>query len=126
MKDIEIRDLIDLVVADVDDGDARIQKIFEWHFERVKTVSQWVVVVAGGLLVSLLVEFLTGDMSIHWAYTLLSALAAVATATFGVYYFARLRSMRRQFVVALGLYRQLRDMRPFIVLYLAIVRRTRP
>ena len=58
MRDLTIKDLLDLVVADVPDAPGRIQKIFEWHFDRVKTMAQWILGAAASLFVTSLISFI--------------------------------------------------------------------
>ncbi len=50
MQDISIRELIDLVTAQVSDSESRIQRVYEWHFEREMTICKWVLGVAVSLV----------------------------------------------------------------------------
>lgn len=64
VHDLTVKDLLDLVVADVPDASGRIEKIFEWHFERVKTTAQWVLGAAASLFVSSLIPFFKAELQL--------------------------------------------------------------
>ena len=117
MRELSMKELIDLVVAEVPQAETRIQKMFEWHFERVKITSQWVLAAAASLSISVLVAFFKAELKLVWWQTTLIVFLAVATATYGVYCLWQLRSLNRQFVAALKLYCEFKRMKTFLVEY---------
>jgi len=119
MRDLTVKDLLDLVVADVPDASGRVQKIFEWHFDRVKTIAQWVLGAAASLFVSSLIPFFKAELKLTWWQILLLFLSAAGTASYGIYRLWQLRSLHREFVTALKLHCELKEMRPFFLRYRA-------
>ena len=57
MKSLELRQLIDLVAGDVDDGEKRIETIFGWQFEREMSVIRWSLGFSASLAVAILVAY---------------------------------------------------------------------
>ena len=117
MRELSMKELIDLVVAEVPEAETRIQKMFEWHFERVKITSQWVLAATASLSISVLVAFFKAELKLVWWQTTLIVFLAVATATYGVYCLWQLRSLNRQFVAALKLYCEFKRMKTFLFEY---------
>ena len=58
MKTIQLRQLIDLVAGDVNDSESRIEKVFEWRFERDLVVVRWLLGIAASLALAVVVAFL--------------------------------------------------------------------
>ena len=129
MKTIQIRHLIDLVAADVNDGESRIEKIFHWRFERDLRVVRWSLGVAASLPVAILIAYfrstVTAPNGVESALSLRELIGALMlaflSATYGLYRLVQLRILHEQYVAALMLFGRLYSIREFIQLY----RRTR-
>ena len=117
MRTLTIRDLLDLVVADVPDAPGRIQKIFEWHFDRVKSNAQWVLALAASLFVSTLIAYSKAELRVSlWQASLLFAVTA-GTASYGLLNLWKLRTLHKEFIAALRLHCEFSKMRPFFLRY---------
>lgn len=98
MKQLSIDDLFDL--AGTQDSRARVEKLFDWHFERHKVVVEAVMVSFGAVLAGLLVAYLSQDVSLlPFALTLLAAFAGLGT--LGMLAYGELRSQKEDFLHAL-------------------------
>ena len=117
MKQLLIKDLVDLVVADVPEAEARIQRMFEWQFDRSMKICQWVFGFTASVSIAVAVAFLGTERDIAWWQVGAVLLFALATAIYGISTLWQLRSVHRQFVAALKLYCELKEIRPFIVRY---------
>ena len=42
MRDITVREIIDLVASEVPTAESRIEKMFDWYFQRDMTITKWV------------------------------------------------------------------------------------
>ena len=117
MNDLTIRDLIDLVVADVTDSEERIQKMFEWYFERQKTTSQWLLGLAATLTASMLFGLFRNELLLEfWQITLLIT-GIVVVFIWGLSVVRKLSRIQSQFVATLKLYSELTEIRPFLQRY---------
>lgn len=117
MKDLRVKEIIDLVVSDVPDAEDKIKQMFDWYFDRVKTTSQWILGAAASLLVSVIVAFSEGKLNTHTASLWKPAVAislSMATGTYGVYRLLQLRSIQQQFVASLKLLSDFRKIRLFL------------
>lgn len=117
MRDLTMKDLLDLAEVDVPDAEMRVQKMYEWHFERVKATSQWILGASGALFISLLVAFLRAELQLLWWQTVLIVVGALATGAYGMYNLRQLRLMHHEFVAALKKYSEFKKMRAFLVRY---------
>jgi hypothetical protein len=117
VRDLRIKDLVDLVAADVPDAEDRIEKMFDWHHDRSMKMSQWALGASVSLVVALAVVFFRAELRLAcWQIGLVVA-AAFGAAGYGLFRQWQLRSIHQQFVGALKLYRQLKEMAPFITRY---------
>lgn len=117
MLDLKIKDLLDLVVSDVPDAETIIQKMYEWHFDKVKMISQFSVGAAASLFISVLLTFLQTTSQIDWWKILLIVLMALSTGIYGAYQIYQLRALHRQYVTALKLLFEFKKIRPFLLRY---------
>lgn len=119
MKDITLKEIIDLVDSDVSDAESRIERMFDWHFQRDMTITKWVLGAAASLSIAVLVAFFKAELSLSWWQIVIVGICALASSTYGIYRIARIRSLHRQFVSTLKLYSEFSRIRPFIRRYRA-------
>ncbi len=117
MRDIALNDLADLVVAQIPDGDKRIEKMFDWHFARDMEVTRWVLGAAATIGGALLVAVFKAEIIPSWWQALLLIVIPTVTASYGLFRLSRARSIHRQFVAALRIHSDFNRIRPFLVLY---------
>jgi len=117
MRELTIQDIIGLVTAETPDAEMIIQQMFEWHYDRVKSTSQWIIGAAATLFIAVLVALFSGELKIELWQSVLVVITAIGTAVYGIYRFWQLRLMHRQFITALKLYTELSRMRHFFIRY---------
>jgi len=117
MLDLKIKDLIDLVVADVPEPEKRIEKMYDWHFEKIKVLYQLSLGISASLFVSIILAYLQSDIKMDLWIILLTLVMALCPAFYGVYRFHNLKLIHRQYVVAIKIYKELKIIRPFILIY---------
>ena len=116
MLDLKIKDIIDLVDAEINDPDVQIQKIFDWHFEKVKLITQISVGAAASLFVAVTITFISND-KIELIPAIVLILLALSSALFGIYRLFKLKKYHRQYLTALKLFHDFEKIRPFIKIY---------
>ena len=121
MKDIAIRDIIDLVASEVPNAESRIEKMFDWHFQRDMTITKWVLGAAASLSVAVLVAFSKAELNLSLWQIIIVAACALASSTYGIYRIVRIRSLHRQFVSTLKLHSEFSRIRPFIRPYREVI-----
>ncbi|MEI2360505.1 hypothetical protein [Priestia megaterium] len=117
MKDINIHDLMDLILADVPDSDEKIQKMFEWHFDRLKTLSTWILGTSITTVVAVFVSYMRTNSSMSGWYVIATLLLGLCTSCYGIYLLWVLRKLNKQFINSLKLHSKLSKMKKFIVKY---------
>lgn len=117
MRDLSINELIDLVVSEVPESESKIEKMFEWHFQRNMTITTWLLGVAASLFISVLVALFKSELKLPLWQTIIVFICNISTATYGIYRLWHIRSMHRQFVSALKILSGLKKISPFLLLY---------
>ena len=117
MLELKIKDLIDLVAADVPDAEKRIEKMYDWHFEKIKVLYQLSLGISASLFVSIIVAYLQSNIKMDIWIIFFTLIMASCPAIYGVVRFHNLKMIHRQYVVAMKIYKELEGIRPFILLY---------
>ncbi|MCH7592757.1 MAG: hypothetical protein IH989_08270 [Planctomycetes bacterium] len=117
MRTVSLLELIDLVYGDVEEAESRIQKLFEWRFERDMNIAKWALGLAASLIIAVLVAFFRGGSDVTGRELGIGLAIAFASATYGIFAIVQLRSVNREFIAALVLYSRFRSIRAFIRLY---------
>lgn len=117
MRDLTISDLVDLVVADCPDAGDRIEKMFDWHFERSMSVCRWALGAAASIAIGVIAALSTGDLSFTPREAATVIVLALASFTYGVFRLRRLSMLQKQFVAALKLHAELSKISPFVRAY---------
>ena len=79
MKDITLKEIIDLVDSDVPEAELRIEKMFDWHFQRDMTITKWVLGAAASLSVAVLVAFSKAELNLKWWQILIVGVCALSS-----------------------------------------------
>ena len=117
MQDISIRELIDLVTAQVSDSESRIQRVYEWHFEREMTICKWVLGLAVSLGLSLLVALFRSGSTVSFWQTIGWVVSIIFTVAYGLFRLRRVRAIHKQFIASLRLHAELSKVGPFLRKY---------
>ena len=117
MRDISIRELIDLVTAQVSDSESRIQRVYEWHFEREMTICKWVLGLAVSLGLSLLVALFKPGSTVSSWQAVVWAVSIIFTAAYGLFRLQRMRAIHKQFIASLRIHAELSKVGPFLRKY---------
>lgn len=117
MRRTDLRELIDLVAADVAEPEKRLEKVYDWESNRSLEVVKWVLGFSGALFVAVVValfqRYIKAD---SWQFPV-GVATSLLTTTYGLYRLTRLRRMQQQFLTALVLLSEFRKIAPFIRAY---------
>jgi hypothetical protein len=117
VKALRVADVLDLAAVDSDAAEDRLQKLFEWDFERTMTSVRLVFGAAGSVVVALLAALFRPDSSLKtWHIATILGFAGVL-ALVGIGMLWRMRTNHRQFVAALQLLTAAADLGPLLRLY---------
>jgi hypothetical protein len=115
VEGVKVVDLLRLLAAS-DEGSEHLKKLFEWQIERAMTAVRAVTAAIGAVFVALLAALLDEG---HLSGGLL-ALVGVAI-VFGLAYawsrYERARDLENEYVIALGVLRELAPLTPLIRLW---------
>lgn len=117
MKYLTIKEIIDLVVAEIPDPESKIQKMFEWHLEREKLIITWILGAAASLFISVLVAFFKAELKLGLWQIAIIILCSLGTAFYGIYRVLQIRSINSQFISAMKLFSNFRKISLFLTRY---------
>lgn len=119
MRSLTVSDVLDLAAVSSDDSEERLQKVFEWDFERSMTSIRLVFGAAGSVVVALLAALFRPENELRtWHIVAILGLAGTLAAI-GVLMLWRMRTNHRRFVAALQLLSTAQDLGPLLRLYRA-------
>lgn len=122
MLDLNIRDLIDLIDANCQNNEDRIQKMYQWDFDKTKLICQISIGISVSFLVLIGTSYFQNITSakpilISWDILVITIFFALCPAGYGIFHLYRLTTIHRQYVIALKLLHQIREIQPFITRY---------
>jgi hypothetical protein len=121
MKDITIKELIDLAGEDVSNPDENLIKVYEWHYERKMTMIKGSIGVAISLVVSLIIAYFEADSEEnnfnHWEVLVPVCISFFLIMSYGFYELYKIRKLGNNFVGAIILLNKFKSIKPFIKKY---------
>ena len=91
--------------------------MYEWHFEKVKLISQYSIGAAVSLFISTIIAFLQTTPQIDWWKISIILIMAASTGIYGAYRLFQLRELHRQYGTALKLLSEFKKISPFLIHY---------
>lgn len=98
MKQLNMNDLLDLTY--IPDAEARLEKLFDWHFERHKIVVEAALVSFGAIFAGLLVAYLSADVDLA-QFVMASLYVLIGLGAMGALAYWELHSLKKDFLTAL-------------------------
>lgn len=117
MRDLSLRTLFDLAVAEVEDPDKHVLQMYQWHFDRSMFVVRSVLTVTGTLLAALIVGYLRAELKVPIWQVCAALGGAGMTAWFGYFRYRQLCHIHEEYVSALSLMRSAMAIKPFLNRY---------
>lgn len=124
MKDINIRDIIDLATQEVSDPDAELKKVYEWHHERKMMIIKGTVSIAISLIVTLAIAYFKSELELSNWQMLYPLAFSILTMTYGFYELNRVRRLGKKYIAAITLLNRFKKITPFLSLYRSAIRNT--
>jgi hypothetical protein len=123
MKDIRIREIIDLATQDISDPDAKLKKVYEWYNERKIMIIKGTVSIAVSLIITLAISYYKSEIKVDPWMMLFPLLFSLLSMTYGIYELSRLRQIGKKYVAAITLLSRLKKLKSFFTLYRNILNR---
>jgi hypothetical protein len=121
MKDINIKEIIDLATQDVTDPEAELQKVYDWYNERKIMIIKGTVSVSISLLITLAISYYKDEIKIHTWLIIIPIIFSILSMTYGFYELLLLRRIGKNYVAAITLLNKLKKIKPFLILYRRIL-----
>jgi hypothetical protein len=123
MSDIKIVDLIDLASEDIEDADGKIEKAFDWYYNKKTMIIKGTIGASASLVVALGISYFKKEFKVSENELLWALVFSIATASYGFYNMFQLRQITREYISAIRLFNDLKQIRPFLSLYRSIINR---
>lgn len=115
MERMPIREVIDMVVADVVEPDKRLEKMFDWEHDRNIEVVKWILGASAAILVAVLVAFFKGEFH-EWQLPV-GLISSLLCGTYGLYRLRRMHKSYQNYVASLRLLSELKRIETFLKRY---------
>ncbi|MFC2079775.1 hypothetical protein ACFLSZ_07315 [Candidatus Bipolaricaulota bacterium] len=122
MKDLRLRDLLDLASAHPADPKQEIQQMYKWHFERCVTASKLILGAAASLIAALLIAFFKEEFAVPVWQIGIALVGAIGTLLYGAYRFTKTRRVHAEYIASLLLFEQIQPLVSFMRVYRAMRR----
>jgi Flp pilus assembly protein TadB len=118
MRDVQVRDLLELTALDVDNPDEKLTQLYLWMYDYSMTGAKALTAFGASLLIGLVVAVIE-EKSTHaiGSYVVVGFIGAGLTIVVGALRYARIRKLSKQFMDAHYLLAELARVRPFLLLY---------
>jgi len=124
MSTIRISELIDLASEDIKDAEEKVQKTFDWYFDKTIMTIKGTFGAAVSIIIALVIsyfkkEFKVGDNEIFIALGF-----SLATVSYGMYKMFQLSRITKEYLDAIKLLNDFKKIRPFLSLYRSILKKS--
>jgi hypothetical protein len=123
MKDINIKEIIDLATQDVADPDAELKKVYNWYNERKIMIIKGTLSIAVSLIITLALAYYKSEIKVDKWMMIFPLFFSLLSITYGVYELSRLSKIGKKYIAAITLLNRLKKLQPFLTLYRNILNR---
>jgi hypothetical protein len=117
MRDVEVRDLLELTALDVDNPHDKLTQLYLWMYDYSMTGAKALTAFGATLLAALVIAFIQEKDHRLDIYLVLGFIGAGITIMVGAYRYFTIRRLSREFMDAHYLLSELSQIRPFLLLY---------
>ena len=117
MRDVEVRDLLDMIALQVEDPQEKLTQLYQWSYDYSMTGSKALTAFGASLLVGLSIAVVQEKSPQVGPYVIIGFVGAGLTIAVGALRYFRLRNLSRQFMEAHYLLSEISRIRPFLQLY---------
>lgn len=117
MKALQVADVLDLAAAESSDAEDRLQKVFEWDFERTMTSARLLFAAAGSVIAVMLAALLRVDSVLTAWHVFVFTASSAVLAISGMVILWRIRKLHREFLAALQLLNSAKRLGPLLARY---------
>jgi hypothetical protein len=117
MRALRVADVLDLAAAQSAESESRLEKVFEWEFERTMTSVRLLFGAAGSVVIALLAALFREDTSLKTWHIVVILGSAAILAALGAALLWRIRTAHREFLAALQLLNTSERLGPLLARY---------
>ncbi|HLN73409.1 MAG TPA: hypothetical protein VK205_08945 [Prolixibacteraceae bacterium] len=123
MKDINIKEIIDLATQDVVDPDAELKKVYDWYNERKIMIIKGTLSIAVSLIITLAIAYYKSEIKVDKWMMIFPLFFSLLSMTYGIYELSILRKIGKKYIAAITLLNRLKKIKPFLTLYRNVLNR---
>ena len=117
MRDVEVRDLLDLTSREIDDPHEKLTQLYQWTYDYNMTGAKALTAFGASLLVSITIAVIQEKSHELGFYTIAGFAGAALTIAMGIVQYFRVRNLSKQFLAAHYLLSEVSQIRSFLLLY---------
>lgn len=117
MRDVEVRDLLELAALEVDNPHEKLTQLYIWMYDYAMTGAKALTAFGASLLVGLTIAVIQEKSHQLGPYVIAGFVGAGLTIVVGALRYLRIRSLSKQFMAAHYLLSEVSRVQPFLALY---------
>lgn len=117
MRDVEVRELLDLVALEVDDPPDKLTQLYLWMYDYMMTGAKALTAFGASLLVGFTIAVIQEKSHQLGDYVIAGFAGAGLTIAVGAIRYFSVRNLSKQFMAAHYLLSEVSRVRPFLMLY---------
>ncbi|MBP2312993.1 hypothetical protein [Azospirillum soli] len=117
MKDLRVKDIINIVTSDVPDGEKKLEKLFDWRYGREIEMVKFLFGAGISFLIALGVAVVKDGASITPAQIEGGLAATLVLFLFGLFRLFVLRRHNREYLSAIKLFSDIKRIQKFLIMY---------
>jgi hypothetical protein len=103
MSDLEIRDLLSLARAAIDDPHGELARLYDWRYDHASTGAKAILAAGGSLVVAMVAAALQHKSHTSWVPVAIGGSGAGLVVLIGIRSYLRVRNLYREYVDAMEL-----------------------
>jgi hypothetical protein len=123
MKDINIKQIIDLATQDISNPEAELKKAYEWYHERKIMIIKGTTSIALTLIISLLISYYKSEIKVDNFSLMIAIICSFLSMSYGIYELYQIKKISKKYIASITLLNKFKKIKPFISLYREILHR---
>lgn len=117
MKNLLLKDLIDIVASEAQVPEARLEKIYDWVIQRNLEISKWLLGLTATVAATFLITLFKEELKSPFWLNIIIFIAMLLSGSYGFLRLYRYRQIQREYIAALKLHNDLKRISSFIQKY---------
>jgi hypothetical protein len=117
MKNITIKEIIDLISTKVENQESKIDKLYEWYMQRNMEIIKWILTSSAAIFASFLISFFKNELQVNPILLVITPILCAASSSYAIYRIYKLKNIQKEYIKTLTLHAKLKPLSSFFSYY---------